>query len=351
MKKVLFILAMGLLILSSCNSGEEIGQNVYPQVSHLVFSENGRYGIKNIDGSVVVSAEFENLPTMIFNGLFFVVPNGETEYALFNVSDIKNPIAKGFNSVLPFTNETTLVTKNNYSEVYLIDKTGNLSEKIEMPDVIGVGPIMDGAAVFVDKNSKRGIFLVESKSLSNKRFDYCSYFSNGIALAINGRKIDYINKQGETLVNYSKDLSWNDVSDFNRSSFSPKWLPYMDDNSKTMGVKDIDGNVVIASGKYKKINFIHDGYATAWDGDKYYLIDASGKEIISSDKRLCYYGNDMVFHMTGSSDTYDLKTRSGDLILTTPNFAYDPFTGYMGIDNVSGKENKKYMEMTYATLA
>ena len=344
MKKfvVISLLAAITAIVSSCSHGEELGRNAYPQVSHLVFLENNRYGIKNLNEEIIVKAEYENSPTKVFDGLFFVIPNGEKEYSLYNVNNIEKPIAKGFSSVLPFTNDTTIVTKNGCTEIYLIDKQGKELKKISMSGVIAVKPILDGAAIFTDTNGKRGIFQLGNQSLSERRFDYCSNFSNGIALAIEGRKIDYINKKGETIINYSTDLTWNDVKDEDCSSFSPEWLPYVDDNTKTMGVKDAQGNIVIESGRYKHIGFIHDGYALAWDGNKNYIIDSSGKEILSDEGRLSYYGNNIVAYMTGSVDNYEIKDFKNKLILTTKNFSFDPYTGFISKnDNVNGLWNRK----------
>ena len=327
MKKLFILFFIGIIM--SCDN-MEIGKNTFPQVSHLVYYEDGLHGIKNLDETIAAKPTFKNVPTMVFDGMFFVIPNDETEYALYNVKNLSKPVAKGFSSVLPFTANTTLVTKKKRSEVYLIDKSGKELKKLNLPDIVSLNFISEGASVAKDMYGKKRILSMENFSLSHHSFDECTNFSNGIALAVKGKDINYVNKEGEIITNYAHNSDKTFLGD--ETIFTPEWLPFIEDKTKTMGVKDIKGNIVVESGKYQEINFIYEGYSVAHDKKQYYLINSTGNEVFTSKTPIKYAGNGILFvchdkHRKWESK-WDIRTLENECLSTTQYLEFRPYMGY-----------------------
>lgn len=248
-----------------------------------VFDENGKYGLKNQDGTVVVPCDYDKINHAVWRGRgWYLEKNGkwgavnERGEWMFPVEydDIKDRLEGGHfltkNSKMGFSNSEGVLTIDflydklvNYSSSWdgaeaklgekwgYVDKDGNVVVPIEY-DYVSL--CADGM-IKVEKDNKYGFYNIKGRIVIDIIYDYANDFTSsfpGVTVVRKNNKSGVINLYGGPVL----PLEYEDIIIDAPNVYRVK-------KDGTFGIIDRDGNVLFPF-KYKDLgSFDNEGVAYA----------------------------------------------------------------------------------------
>lgn len=221
---------------------------LFPEYSTIVWTENdfgsaikdGKIGFIDRKGKVVIPFNYD-MTTFFYNG-YAVVRNG-TSYSVINekgdnlissnkvlfppFKDLNIPfitdsgqaimsrekIIKSdyYKSLISADNEYIKAIKNN--NIYgLMNSSGKIVipfeyEKIKFLNLQSLIP--------AKKNGKWGYIDIKNREIINFKYDEVNFFSEDLAAVVMDKKVGFINKKGDIVINPKFDFSWNSSGNYN----------------------------------------------------------------------------------------------------------------------------------------
>lgn len=195
-----------------------------------IFSYNGKMGIIDSTGQVILAATFDRI-SRLYNR------DGDFPYYLAYYNKKPAILDKNYRPIIPFGDYTDIeLLRGNY---FRVKKNGKFS--------------------FVDTSGK----------CINKWFDDAKFFNRGLGSVKLNDKWGFINTNGEVVIPFKFDAAWgfNDIGLANVKT-NKKW-----------GFIDIKGNFIIEP-IYSKISFFSNGFCAVKLKRKWGYIDSQGKVVI-----------------------------------------------------------------------
>lgn len=319
MKKAIFTLLIGLL-LTSCDFGGKSSK-----VTHYPFKESkkDKWGLVDSKGKVLVENEFEETPTCVSDGIFFV--KGNKGYEMYSVDNPQKPIGDIYKRVTLFTDDITPTVKEAEGIKY-IDKKGNV--KFELPlKYIYATSFENGYSLIWEKEDgiyKVGAMSVSGEILSFKHFCINKALSDGTFIATkidDDSKIYVIDKKGDVKLEIDSE----------RVMFSSdnSYYIFYDDEAEKYGVRKRSGDIIVRA-KYDKLLFSDDAKHIAFSDDgSCGIMDIKGNILVKPRYDNIIPCKDRFVAKKGES--FGLLNMKEDKIL---NFNYDALLFIPGSDNL-----------------
>ena len=306
------------LLVASCD--KQGGSKAGYQVEAFGFQEeeDGKWGIMDMDGNILVKPKFEYSPTAVINGSFSIYNEDDGDYTLYSLVDNKPKKLGTFRDVGAFTGNLCPVFDEDGNCRY-IDKEGKTVldlEKFNGKHVVGAYNFFCGRAMlkldngkwgYIDEkgeavipfkyadawnfaedvgivyhqipegtdNAKWSLVDKDGNVLYTKKFRELSpnaYKYAGGYLTVNDRngRSCIIDKKGEVVKKLKDDMNITDVP------FNGKFIVY-DANEGQFGLMDVEGNWVLKN-KYESISYNGKLLAAASEEEKFSLFSLSGEK-------------------------------------------------------------------------
>lgn len=326
MKKAIFTLLIGLL-LTSCDFGGKSSK-----VTHYPFKESkkDKWGLVDSKGKVLVENEFEETPTCVSDGIFFV--KGNKGYEMYSVDNPQKPIGDIYKRVTLFTDDITPTVKEAEGIKY-IDKKGNV--KFELPlKYIYATSFENGYSLIEEKENgiyKAGAMSVSGEILSFKNFCIYGTLSDGTFIA---RKID--NDSKRYVIDRKGDVKLEIDSKRVMFSSDNSYYIFYDDEAEKYGVRKRSGDIIVRA-KYDELHFSSDAKHIIFEDDgSYGIMDIKGDVLVKPRyDRITQCKKDCFIAIKGES--FGLLNMKEDKIL---NFDYAALLFIPGSDNLVAQKQK-----------
>lgn len=339
MKKVHLWLFAVILVLTGCSNNSE------NQITHLPFQteEDGRWGLIDMEGNVLIEDEFKSTPSVVIDGRF-CVKNSDGLYEFYTAEKKFKQIGEEYLSVGYFSEGLAPVVKKD-SRITYINKDGEVVFELTKykDDPIEVAyPFENGIARVETSSGKSGCINTKGEFVVSPIYSSIFYAGENILLIMNEKKQwGYIDYKGKILVEpkYSVAHGFNDngyamvemdgkqiiinrkgkeilklKDDMKISSWADENLmPYSIDN-KSYGYLNLEGEKVIKlSSNIKEPTSFFNGYATFKNSDNDYgTIDEEGEIVIRAKYDELNMYNDFILYE--DDNEWGFLSYSGDVI-------------------------------------
>lgn len=259
--------------------------------------QDGKYGIYNIDGTVIQPWDIEKAYVMNENSgttylTFDDFPDPSTPYIHIVVNGMtgvlsgktyKTVIPCKYGYISPVINERAFYKannkwgimdiQNNSIQEAIYDKiviNNNMLSEAFTPD----GTFQDNMYVFI--GDKQGMIDKNGKAFIPVKYDSLGVFSDNMIVAKCGNLYGYINSNGEECI----PLKYSHADDFSEGLAAVK-----NEKGKYLFI-DASGVMVIKPHEYDRVGHFQNGTCKVYRKDKVWEIDREGKKVKDSTKKL-----------------------------------------------------------------
>lgn len=259
--------------------------------------KDGKYGIYNIDGTVIQPWDIEKAYVMNENSgttylKFDDFPDPSTPYIHIVVNGMtgvlsgktyKTVIPCKYGYISPVINERAFYKannkwgimdiQNNSIQEAIYDKiviNNNMLSEAFTPD----GTFKDNMYVFI--SDKQGMIDKNGKAFIPVKYDSLGVFSKNMIVAKCGNLYGYINSNGEECI----PLTYSHADDFSEGLAAVK-----NEKGKYLFI-DASGVMVIKPHEYDRVGQFQNGTCKVYRKDKVWKIDREGKKVKDSTKKL-----------------------------------------------------------------
>ena len=223
----------------------------------LRFSNNGKYGLIDFKGNIIVNAEYDKIE---------VVPG------------VKN----------------SLYVEKDGKKGLINEKTGEVIIEPQYVDISLCTDNQDRGYIIKDENNKYGIITLEKNHILECKYDEIKNVASDTYYCVKeGNKIEIVNTLGQVIL----DKDFDDVAELNADNFI-----IIKDGK--YGVLSVMGDVIIEP-KYEEVRYTFQNYYIIKENGKYGIIDSSGAiKIPASYTNIAYIEEAHFFE----AEKEDLKT-------------------------------------------
>lgn len=259
--------------------------------------QDGKYGIYNIDGTVIQPWDIEKAYVTNENSgttylTFDDFPDPSTPYIHIVVNGMtgvlsgktyKTVIPCKYGYISPVINERAFYKannkwgimdiQNNSIQEAIYDKiviNNNMLSEAFTPD----GTFQDNMYVFI--GDKQGMIDKNGKAFIPVKYDSLGVFSENMIVAKCGNLYGYINSNGEECI----PLTYSHADDFSEGLAAVK-----NEKGKYLFI-DASGVMVIKPHEYDRVGHFQNGTCKVYRKDKVWEIDREGKKVKDSTKKL-----------------------------------------------------------------
>lgn len=259
--------------------------------------QDGKYGIYNIDGTVIQPWDIEKAYVMNENSgttylTFDDFPDPSTPYIHIVVNGMtgvlsgktyKTVIPCKYGYVSPIINERAFYKANNKWGIMDIQNNSiqdAIYDKIKinnnwLSDAFTTeGIFQDNMYVFI--GDKQGMIDKNGKAFIPVKYDSLGVFSENMIVAKCGNLYGYINSNGEECI----PLTYSHADNFSEGLAAVK-----NEKGKYLFI-DASGVMVIKPHKYDRVGHFQNGTCKVYRKDKVWEIDREGKKVKDSTKKL-----------------------------------------------------------------
>ena len=259
--------------------------------------QNGKYGIYNIDGTVIQPWDIEKAYVMNENSgttylTFDDFPDSSTPYIHIVVNGMtgvlsgktyKTVIPCKYGYISPFINERAFYKANNKWGIMDIQNNSiqdAIYDKIKinnnwLSDAFTTeGIFQDNMYVFI--GDKQGMIDKNGKAFIPVKYDSLGVFSENMIVAKCGNLYGYINSNGEECI----PLKYSHADDFSEGLAAVK-----NEKGKYLFI-DASGVMVIKPHEYDRVGHFQNGTCKVYRKNKVCEIDREGKKVKDSTKKL-----------------------------------------------------------------
>ena len=259
--------------------------------------QDGKYGIYNIDGTVIQPWDIEKAYVMNENSgttylTFDDFPDSSTPYIHIVVNGMtgvlsgktyKTVIPCKYGYISPIINERAFYKANNKWGIMDIQNNSiqdAIYDKIKinnnwLSDAFTTeGIFQDNMYVFI--GDKQGMIDKNGKAFIPVKYDSLGVFSENMIVAKCGNLYGYINSDGEECI----PLKYSHADDFSEGLAAVK-----NEKGKYLFI-DASGVIVIKPHEYDRVGHFQNGTCKVYRKDKVWEIDREGKKVKDSTKKL-----------------------------------------------------------------
>ena len=259
--------------------------------------QDGKYGIYNIDGTVIQPWDIEKAYVMNENSgttylTFDDFPDPSTPYIHIVVNGMtgvlsgktyKTVIPCKYGYISPVINERAFYKANNKWGIMDIQNNSiqeaiydkiNINNNMLSEAFTPNGTFQDNMYVFI--GDKQGMIDKNGKAFIPVKYDSLGVLSENMIVAKCGNLYGYINSNGEECI----PLKYSHADDFSEGLAAVK-----NEKGKYMFI-DASGVMVIKPHEYDRVGHFQNGTCKVYRKDKVWEIDREGKKVKDSTKKL-----------------------------------------------------------------
>ena len=345
-------------LYSSYNSIEVLSNydqnnNIWYEENTLKVEKNGKYGLINLDGTEILSTEYDKIETLtgvknsiltkkdnlyglvnsngekIINNEYteiksltddylngYIVKNSESKYGIISVNKDKILECK-YSDIKNVYNEDLFVVKENDSWK-LINKAGDKSVQVDYEDIT----YLNSQYMIIKTKGKFGIVGLDKTEKVKPEYDYISYAFSDYYIAKKDNKYGIINSNGEVLVQFEYDsLKFNKQADCLIGNKSGDENSYLID--RNLAIKVTGKNITV-----------HNGYIRANVNDEYKFYNLKFEEKTNRD----VFANNTLY-VAKNDGKYGLVNRDGTLVV---QYQYEDITEQNEYGYIAVKKDGKW---------
>lgn len=317
---VICCLFISIILLGCKGNGIVQGEDL---ISHVPFqnSKDGRWGLIDFKGNILIDEEFQNRPSSVMDGMFHV-KNEEGLYEIYAANKHFKKIGSEYISVGDFHSGLAPVVEKGEPVKY-INKYGDIA--FELKDYKGeiitaATEFHNGKAAFKISSGNYGFIDTSGKVILPPIYEDVLIFCGEYAAVAKDGDSFFINEKGENVLKLDKKIRfWALPSD--------DMFPYSVEDEMAFGYMNLKGEKVIkeSSKFYRAYNFVN-GYAVFMNSNgEYGLIDKKGDITIRAKYQGLIQCDDLLVYR--DNDKYGLLTYSGEFILRACYDMIIPFVG------------------------
>lgn len=271
------------IILLSCLFFSCKNNTSLPEVTQVPFkvSDSDKYGMMNVDGSILFEDEFDQLPSIAVNGIF-TVKNKQEELEYFKADKKPKQITETSYIDGGYYTEGVIPVVKPERPISFIDKNGKelfVLGAFEGKRIQWVNAYFsDGLMMFVTEEGKRGYINSKGQVVIKPIFDIAFPFNEKVAIV--GEKVS-----GEENVKFSIiDCSGKKIADLKSLKEASSWNNMYSDEIFTSGNKAFNkkGELIFRSpSKWKILLSYNEGYTMFQDdNDECGITNKKGEVVI-----------------------------------------------------------------------
>ncbi len=333
------------LLMTACG-GKDSAYQYKTQYLPVQLVGSEKWSILDINsGEVVAKDAFENAPSPIVDGMFYVM-NSEGSYDYYDVSAPTHPVAGHFGSVTSFSDDGVALASRVGGALCVINRKGEVVKELPK-DISQCSMFARGMAAFQNDNGSWGYINANGDTIvpANYRsanlflYDDCAvvidenqpndstlsfsvidkggkvlftansneyqpvqpYYINGVMPVVKGDTIVCLNKDGKEVPNPIDDkqkVEKGGYADFSRTP-SGDYIVFKD---KKTGLVDKNNNVLVPI-EHDNLIDINGERLIAVDGDVYHIIDRTGKAVGNVKFNNAHVSEDNPYATRGFIDT------------------------------------------------
>ena len=311
----------------SCHKSGNMGPTHFP----FKESRSDNWGLIDANGKILISDEFEEQPSEVINGMFFV-EQGDG-YEMYSIKRPTQPVGDIYKAIAPFTDDLTSSVKKDEG-IKIIDKKGNV--KYELPlSYKSATNFVNGYSIVTkveNGETKEGVFSSLGEEFFFPGYEIVYAHSNGAFLARKDTKMCLLDKKGEII----KDFGESTVV----LSEDGKHYIYCDvEDPLNEGLKTIKGENVVKP-KYNVLFFSEDGNVIFSEKEKWGIMSLDGKILVKPRYYIIIDCQDGQFIASRDGETYGLLNLKEERII---GFEYSTLFFLPNSKNLyAEKEGDKY---------
>ena len=271
------------IILLSCLFFSCKNNTSLPEVTQVPFkvSDSDKYGMMNVDGSILFEDEFDQLPSIAVNGIF-TVKNKQEKLEYFKADKKPKQITETSYIDGGYYTEGVIPVVKPERPISFIDKNGKelfVLGTFEGKRIQWVNAYFsDGLMMFVTEEGKRGYINSKGQVVIKPIFDIAFPFNEKVAIV--GEKVS-----GEEYVKFSIiDCSGKKIGDLKSLKEASSWNNMYSDEIFTSGNKAFNkkGELIFRSpSKWKILLSYNEGYTMFQDdNDECGITNKKGEVVI-----------------------------------------------------------------------
>ena len=329
-----------LLLLTSCDKLTGSSSSKGFTIEYVAFQEeeDGKWGLMDLNGNIVLEPKFEGMPSTVINGCFSIYDGDASNYTLYHLEDGKAKKIGKYKDVGAFTGKYCPVVDDNKNIKY-IDTEGNKVidlKKIKGQKAIQAYNFFDGLAMVKLENGKWG-YIDENGEIAIPFKYYDAWnFNEGLAIVYHadpdedGAKWSVIDTKGEVIFTKKfKDMTpdgfrfISGLLDVRVPAANDETRPAIINKEGQLVKKMKEGNVI--SSIQNNLILVYN-----YEKEKYSVMDAEGNTVIKEKYHSMSYNGKILVGSTEEEKFYLLTTEGekikrlpkGNVVLFDPEYKY-----------------------------
>lgn len=235
----------------------------------LLVKKEGKTGLVNSSGSIIVPAEYQEVSLLTSNyENGYIVKNAENKFGVIGKDGIKKLECIYDNIKHTTDNNMYVVSTNGNWQVVLQDGTACLEGKVNNATEIC------GANIIVNNNGKYGVYNIETDLKIPTEYEFLTHAFDDKYIAKKQGKYGIINENNDVLVQFEyEDMIYNKQTDYFKAKNSDGAYSYI---TRNMEAKVKAGDETIINGY---ISIVENGETKYYD---YKLDEKSNKDVYST---------------------------------------------------------------------
>lgn len=318
LKLVAFGMLVSQIFLSSCSSKSH---DVVEKVNYVAFRENeeDRWGLIDWEGNILISDEFQNMPTFEREGVFFVTDENNL-FDLYTAEKKFKKISGGYKDIRLFNEGLAAVVEPEKHIKYINTKGETVFELTDYKgeQIIASSSFYDGKAIIMTDEEMYGYIDKKGKVVIPPVYDKASLFYDGYALVKKDGIVMFIDENQKEIVKFDKGIV--PLAYPREGSY-----PYIKEDSDECGIRKLSGEDVIkADKKYTSFSSFFNGYTIFTNSENMLgLMDMNGEVIIRAKYESLLLCDDIIIYRDKGKE--GLLSYNGDIILEAKYTSILPF--------------------------
>lgn len=275
--KINLIYLFVILLLGGCTLESSI-TDMENEITHFPFksTEDERWGLIGLDGTVLIENEFQEEPSPVINGMFHV-KNENNNYEIYVADKSLKRVGNEYLSVGNFSSGLAPVVEKGQFVKYINQSGKTIFELKEYKGetIIAATEFQNDKAVFKTSSNHYGFIDTKGKVILPPIYDYASLFYGEYAIVKKEDKISLITEKGEEVIGFDNHIICQLLP-------SEGVFPFVNEEEDACGYMNLKGEKVIKENKRFKrgLNFIN-GHAVFYNSNNEVgLIDKKGNIVI-----------------------------------------------------------------------
>ena len=255
-------------------------------ITHIPFKEskNGRWGFIDVNGEVVVSDEFKNMPGYAYDGIA-KVKNEKDKFEFYKIDKKPQQIGGTYVNATDFSEGMALAAEE-FGYIKGINAKGETLFELSPnggTEIAGTTRCHDGMIAFIDPNNKVGFLNKKGEVVVKPMYKMATEYSNGIARVVDeDNRIHFIDKKGEKVYTVKTEIWCGPLFSKNEFLYSDVAEKTDDEDKIAFGIMDFNGEKKLnANNKYKFLTKgVGNQYIYIGDEKAYGIIDNKGEIVV-----------------------------------------------------------------------